>query len=646
MAKSQAKSATSSEEFSGSPAKYLRSASKSTSIFLPVKTQCTLPSLQRHRTQFAVTADCASMALISATASLTVRILGIVMLPSLLLRELELLSRVDDGRLEAVELDDLGVASAAAEVRLCDAPERIALDHRVDTVSLRAAGHELQVGSVHGAANGILAIFALVDDNTIAVYLTHVPVLCLHPAGDGLATVVLGAGDLNEIALLEGGDGFRFRISRHDRLLIGAGEAIELRLLDDGGIVLVGDVGIHVSVNAVDRALGRILPHAKRAGVGRRRCPLCQPVIEALQLRIVEVVRKPVRVAVQRAVETGLFDCVTECDNHIGQDGLAEVLLRLILQIEGDRVREHAFVLLQRLNDERRFLLRCGHAGGVAVEVAADVDARLQSTGDVALKPAVEAAGAAVCGTVAEADHSKLDARCLDLLPVDFALPLGDVDAFDRSVGRRRRNRLSAVHVFDIRELAVLRPVAAIVAGDIAIAGRDLHLVRPARGAFDRETVADVHADMAFQPDRFTDLDLREIGRHVLADLDHAVRTDVGYSVGGVSRAAVDGVLVATPAPEHTFDQAHTIEAERVSAGRVDHGGSIRLLVVAVILGVAFLVRRRHRRTEAAHDIQRLIILGDVLQLVRQFNVRHHCAHPPFQHDREAAPVRPSASSG
>jgi len=102
-------------------------------------------------------------------------------------------------------------------------------------------------------------------------------------------------------------------------------------------------------------------------------------VVKTLQLGIIEVILEPVEVAVQRAIETGLFNGITESDDHIRQDGLAEALLGLILQVESHRIGEDAFILLKNIHDVSGFFLRCSHGSGVGIEIAADVDPGLES---------------------------------------------------------------------------------------------------------------------------------------------------------------------------------------------------------------------------------------------------------------------------
>lgn len=292
---------------------------------------------------------------------------------------------------------------------------------------LRDSRHQLKVGGVHGAADGVFAVLAAVDNDPRAVSLHDVPVLRLHPGGDGLAAVVLRTRDLHEVALFEGRGRLRIgflRLGGNRRLLIRRCKAVQLRALDDGGIVLVGDIGIHVAGDAVHAALGGVLPHTESAVVGRSGSPLHQSVIEPLQPGIVQAVLQPVEVAVQGAEETGLLDGVAESDDHVGQHGLSEILPGLVLEVEGDGIGEHALVLFKDAHHVGGFLLGGGHGGRVGIEVAADLNAGLHSPLHVPLEPAVQSAGGAVSGTVAETDHGELHAGRLDLRPVDLALPL------------------------------------------------------------------------------------------------------------------------------------------------------------------------------------------------------------------------------
>ena len=129
-------------------------------------------------------------------------------------------------------------------------------------------------------------------------------------------------------------------------------------------------------------------------------------------------------------------------------------------------------------------------------------------------------------------------------------------------------------HVGRESELSMLRPVSAVVPGNIPVASGDLDLVVPARGTLNCQSITDIYADMTFHPDGLTDLDLRKDCSYILADFNHTVCSDVRYTVASVGGTAVDGVLVAGPAPEYAFDETDAVKTEGIGRGSVDHGGS------------------------------------------------------------------------
>lgn len=163
---------------------------------------------------------------------------------------------------------------------------------------------QLEVLCVHRTADGMLPILALVDYDAAAVDLQNIPVLLPDPCRDRLAAIILCAGDLHEVSLLERDIGSYGRdgIGRDGRFLTCRGEAIELRAFDDCRIVLVRDVRINSAVDAVYRAVGRALPHAEGTGISRCRSPLSKPMVKSLKPCVVEIVFQPVEVAVERAI--------------------------------------------------------------------------------------------------------------------------------------------------------------------------------------------------------------------------------------------------------------------------------------------------------------------------------------------------------
>ena len=216
-----------------------------------------------------------------------------------------------------------------------------------------------------------------------------------------------------------------------------------------------------------------------------------------------------------------------------------------------------------------------------------------------------------------------------------------------RSVGFGRLGRFDRLHrlngIVHIRQFAVLRPGASVVAGlltDVADSG-DLNLVVPLRSAFDRKTVTDIYADVAFHPNSLAGNDAAEVRGNTAADLDHAVGTDVGNTVDGITGTAVGLVLIAAPSPQDTLDEADAVEAEGIGCCGIDHCRSRRLLIVGVVRGVAFLVCGIHRRAEAPHHIEGLIVGCHSFEPLYELRTCHYSCHiiyPPFRLCRGAAP--------
>ena len=200
----------------------------------------------------------------------------------------------------------------------------------------------------------------------------------------------------------------------------------------------------------------------------------------------------------------------------------------------------------------------------------------------------------------------------------------------------------------------MLRPGAGVVAGlltDVADSG-DLNLVVPFRSAFDCQTVTDIHTDVAFHPNSLAGNDAAEVRGNTAANLDHAIRTDVGNTVDGITGTAVGLALIAAPSPQDALDEADAVEAEGIGCCGIDHCRSRRLLIVGVVCGIAFLVCGIHRRAEAAHHIDGLVVGSCSLEPFYELRARHYSCHviyPPFRLCRGAAPgllsvLRESAS--
>ncbi len=97
---------------------------------------------------------------------------------------------------------------------------------------LRGFGvHQLKISSVDRAADGVFAVLALIDHDTAAVNLKDIPVLCLHPSRDGLAAIILRAGNLYKIAFLKENGRLRVWLRRNSRSLARIVEAVELGMV-------------------------------------------------------------------------------------------------------------------------------------------------------------------------------------------------------------------------------------------------------------------------------------------------------------------------------------------------------------------------------------------------------------------------------
>ena len=202
-------------------------------------------------------------------------------------------------------------------------------------------------------------------------------------------------------------------------------------MLDNGRIVLVGDVQIDAPIDARHAARAAALPHAEAVGRRRLAGPLCQPQIEAFQIVHVQHVLAPVGVAVKRRIIARGFNGRAEGRHHSGQHIAPQPSLFVILQIVGDGVQDAALIRGDLLHYPRRLLGGRLGAFCVAVEVDACLHARSQCALHIGLEIGVHLAVVAPAAAIADADHGEHNAVCLDLLPVDLALPYGHVNAFN-----------------------------------------------------------------------------------------------------------------------------------------------------------------------------------------------------------------------
>ena len=128
---------------------------------------------------------------------------------------------------------------------------------------------------------------------------------------------------------------------------------------------------------------------------------------------------------------------------------------------------------------------------------------------------------------------------------------------------------------------------------------------------------------MSRSPHHLTGVNLVPPGSSsVLTPFNHSVSADVRHPVDGVARPAVGPGGVPVPAPEDALDEAHAVKAEngRALVGRrLNHGGAGGVLVVGVVVAVAAHIGAGEGGPKAPHDIQGLVVLGNINDLGNQF---------------------------
>ena len=164
----------------------------------------------------------------------------------------------------------------------------------------------------------------------------------------------------------------------------------------------------------------------------------------------------------------------------------------------------------------------------------------------------------------------------------------------------------------------MLCPVPAVVPALGAVAGRDLDAVFPLGRTLHGQPAADVDSDMPLAPHRFPDFHFGEVRRYAGTLCNHGVGPDVRHAIDGILGPAVCLGAVSAPPPQQALDKTHTVKTERVRAGGFNHGRPVRRRVVGIVFAVSGLVCCRHGSAEAPHDIQRLVVVGDIQRGVRE----------------------------
>ena len=159
---------------------------------------------------------------------------------------------------------------------------------------------------------------------------------------------------------------------------------------------------------------------------------MCIPDAVALQPVQIDALAEPQGGGVDaRLIALGL-DFLAEGDGTLGAVLDAQTIGTAILAAGSFGVKVDGVVELAAIQDigaALRFFSGLVLVDCLTEEVDAHLEARVSGVGEVLLEHGVQHQCAAAVAAVADADDNELDARRLDLLPVDVRLIFGDVDA-------------------------------------------------------------------------------------------------------------------------------------------------------------------------------------------------------------------------
>ena len=191
-----------------------------------------------------------------------------------------------------------------------------------------------------------------------------------------------------------------------------------IHFCNDGRVVLVRNVPVHVAADAAHPAAAGVLPDAVWMFAGAFACVLCNPFVIGGQLCRVEIAVQKILRAVQHSIVTSRLHLVQERFANLGVGLLAAAGVdALILNIKGDWVGQ--LVRLDRFNNLLRCPACCLCGGGIAVQVDANIQSCCQRTFDVLHKCTVELQCTIIVAE-ADADDGKVDPVRFDLLPVNL----------------------------------------------------------------------------------------------------------------------------------------------------------------------------------------------------------------------------------
>ena len=196
--------------------------------------------------------------------------------------------------------------------------------------------------------------------------------------------------------------------------------------LDNSSVVLVCVAHVNISAHPRHAGSAGVLPHAERpAGRGLPRAVGGQPHVVGLQLctaHVEEGTAEP-QTGIRHAVHAPAFHRAQHVGRQVGQRGLAQRLLRLVLNVH--RHRQLKAPTGEQLLEVGQFLVGLLPIDCLEIAIHTAWDAQPLALGVVAgkLRVSVGRTGPARCAVAHGANHHAVHfSACLDLCPVDDAL--------------------------------------------------------------------------------------------------------------------------------------------------------------------------------------------------------------------------------
>ena len=191
------------------------------------------------------------------------------------------------------------------------------------------------------------------------------------------------------------------------------------------------NIHIDIAADSIHAPGARILQNIELVGVERDLVVLRQPEVVFADGGQIHLFDKPFGIAVNHRRIACVLDRAAERIDNLGRRARRQPVGagaggRRAFDIEHNRIGD--IVPINRVEQHTRLLERLRAVDRLRVEIDAHVDARVERALDILLITAVivELARAITAG--ADTDKREVDARSLDLIPIDRALEFRDID--------------------------------------------------------------------------------------------------------------------------------------------------------------------------------------------------------------------------